>query len=76
MGSHNPETVVFTTESVEARPLREVPNADTLVFRVGKDQLLFRMEQDARNIVVMATARINFPRLMKIHRIKSYFEKT
>jgi hypothetical protein len=66
---------VLTTESVEARPFREVPHTDTLFLRVGKDKLLFRMEQDARNIVVMATASIYSPCLLTIRRTKSYFQE-
>ena len=35
---------------------------DALVLRVGDDNLVSRMEDNVANVVVMTTARVNFPR--------------
>lgn len=63
MCGHDPKAVVFPAERVEAVALGHVPNADALVFRVGEDQLLARVEQHARHVVVVAAARVHFPSL-------------
>lgn len=60
---HDPEAVVFPPESVETGALRQVPNSDAFVLRVGQDELLARVEKDARHVVVVAAAGIHFPSL-------------
>ena len=48
-------------ECVEARPLGGVPDPDGLVLRVGEDQVLARVEDHARHVVVVAPARVHLP---------------
>ena len=50
-------------ECVEAGPLGGVPDPDGLVLRVGEDQVLARVEDHARHVVVVAPARVHLPRL-------------
>lgn len=40
---------------------KDLPNSDTLVFAVGKNQFSLWVEQNGRDIVVVTTTRINFP---------------
>lgn len=40
-----------------------VPDADGLVLAVADDELLSRMEDDARHIVEVAATRVDLPRL-------------
>ena len=40
-----------------------VPDADGLVLAVADDQLLSRVEDDARHIVKVAATRVDLPRL-------------
>lgn len=42
-------------------PLGHIPDSDTLVLRIAEDQLLARMEDGTRHIVVMTTAGVNLP---------------
>ena len=48
---------------MEAGPLGGVPDPDGLVLRVGEDQVLPRVEDDAGHVVVVAAARVNLPGL-------------
>ena len=63
MRRQDPVALVLAPERVQARALRHVPHADRLVLRVGQDQLLPRVEQHARHVVVVATTSVHFPRL-------------
>ena len=56
---------VKVPECVQASPLGGVPDPDGLVLRVGEDQVLARVEDHARHVVVVAPARVNLPRLEK-----------
>lgn len=42
-------------------PLRHIPDSDTLVLGIAEDQLLARVEDSTRHIVIMAPAGINLP---------------
>ena len=48
---------------MEAGPLGGVPDPDGLVLRVGEDQVLPRVEDHARHVVVVAATRVNLPGL-------------
>lgn len=61
MRSQHPEAVMIPSESLHSSPLGHVPHPDALVFRVGKDELLARVEHCTGHIVVVATAGIKLP---------------
>ena len=65
MSCHDPETIMFTTESIETSSFGQIPYSDALIFRIWEDELLFRMEKNARNVVVVTSASIHFPSLNK-----------
>ena len=48
---------------MEAGPLGGVPHPDGLVLRVGEDQVLPRVEDHARHVVVVPATRVNLPGL-------------
>lgn len=64
--SEDPEALVFPTECVQAGAFGHVPYSDAFILTVGQQVLLSRVEQHTRYIVVVATARIYFPRLKDI----------
>lgn len=70
MGGHDPETVILPAEGVQAGALVHVPHLDALVFTVGQNQLLPRVEQGARDVVIVASAGVHFPRLTKYSPLK------
>lgn len=63
MLSQDPESVVLTTISEQVGALRQVPNSHWLVFWVRNDQIGTRMEDAARNVVVVTSEGVDFPRL-------------
>lgn len=67
MASEDPETLVLTAEGVEGSSLRQVPHAETFVLRVGDDQVLLGMKDDAADVVVVPSAAVNLPRLRLVH---------
>lgn len=44
-------------------PFAHVPDSNTLILGVTENQLLPRMKQTARNVVVVTAACVNLPRL-------------
>ena len=58
---------MISSERLYTGAFAHVPNANGLVFRCTQYQLLSRMEGTAAYIVVVASARIDFPRLRLIH---------
>lgn len=62
MSADHPVSVVLPPELIQAHSFRHVPHSDRLVFRVTYDELLFRVKYHARDVVVVATARVDFPR--------------
>ena len=67
MRGEDPETVMLPPECLHALPLRHVPHANGLVFRVGNNELLLRMEEGARDVVDVAAQRVDLPRLGLVH---------
>lgn len=63
MGPQHPEPIMIPAKGLNSGPLGHVPHPDTLVLRVGQDELLARMEDCAGDVVVVAAARIELPRL-------------
>lgn len=63
VSSKNPEPVVFPPKRLQAGPLGHVPDADRLVLRVRENELLARVEEDARHVVVVTAASVDFPGL-------------
>ena len=53
----------YSPESVQASSLGRVPNPDGFVLAVGHDEVLARMENNARNVVVVTAASVDFPSL-------------
>ena len=67
MGRKDPEAVSFTTEGLHSDPLRHVPHTDATIFRVGHDEIVFRMEQTGRYVVGMSTQSVDLPSLCLAH---------
>ena len=63
MSRQYPETFMLATECVKTLALGHVPDANCLVFGVGNNQLGTRVEQNARNVVVVATTGVNLQAL-------------
>ena len=57
----DPVAVVLASECVEAGALGHVPDADRLVLGVAQNELLLRVEDGARDVVVVAAASVDFP---------------
>ena len=55
--------ILTVPEGVEAGALGGVPDPDGLVLRVGEDEVLPRVEDHARHVVVVATAGVHLPSL-------------
>ena len=56
-----PPAVVNTI--ITPLPLGHIPDADALVLRIAEDQLLARVEDGTRHVVVMTATGVNLPRL-------------
>lgn len=67
VSSQDPEAVMLAPVGVEADALAHVPDSDGLIFWVGEDQFLPWMEHDTGHIVVVPTAWVNFPGLLKLY---------
>lgn len=67
MRGQDPEPVVFSPERLNRGPLREIPHAHGLVLSTRDDQLMLGMEERARNVVEMASARVDLPGLRLAH---------
>lgn len=61
MSPQHPETVVVPAEGLDTGPFGHVPHTDTLVLRVGQDELLAGVEDSTGHIVVVAPAGVQFP---------------
>ena len=48
---------------MEPGPLGGVPDPDGLVLRVGEDEVLARVEDHARHVVVVTSASVHLPGL-------------
>ena len=55
-------------------PFAHVPHTNTLVFGVTQNNLLARVEQTARHVVVVAATSVHFPRL-HIYNTHSKYQK-
>jgi len=51
----------YIPEGVKTSPLGHVPHSDGLVLGVWDDQVLARMKDGARDIVVVASASVDLP---------------
>ena len=67
MASNDPIAIVLTAKRVQTRSLGHVPNSYAFVFGVAHNELLFGMEHDTRNVVVMAPACVHFPSFCFVH---------
>ena len=67
MHGEDPEAIVLPSEGVDHHALGHVPDANRFVFAVGQDQILSRVENDAGNVVVVASAGVHFPGLVVVH---------
>lgn len=67
MGHQGPEPIVFPPERLYSHPLRQIPNPDCLILSAAHNQLVFWMENSARDVIKMPPARIHFPSLRLTH---------
>ena len=67
MGSKDPETVVLSPECLDGCPLGKIPDPYCLVFSARNDELVLGMEQSSRDVVEVASARVNLPCLRVAH---------
>lgn len=72
MSSQYPKPIAFSTESLDRRALRHIPNPNGLVLTAGNDELVFRMEKRRGHIVEMTSASVNFPSPRLAHSPKFY----
>ena len=61
------KVVVSGGQNLEVDPLRDVPDTDAAIFRVGNNQLLLRVENGAGDVVGVPPHRVHFPRLCLVH---------
>lgn len=61
---------MLPAEGLQCSSLGHVPYANGLVFTIGEDQLLTRMENGGRDIVVVSSTSIHFPTFCFYRRIK------
>ena len=61
MGSQDPEAVRVATECLNTETFRDIPHANCAVFRVGDDELVFWVEENAGDVVGMPTHRVHLP---------------
>lgn len=67
VGSQNPESIVFPSESLNGGSLGHVPDSDGLVFTVRKDQFVAGMEKRNGHIVEVTSTGVDFPCLGIAH---------
>lgn len=67
MGREDPESVVLSSEGLDGGSLAHVPDANSLVFGVGDDELVLGVEEGARDVVKVAAASVDFPGLGVAH---------
>ena len=65
MWGHHPKSIMFSAEGMETSTFGHIPNTNRLVLRIRHNQILSRMKDHTRHIVVMSTTCVNFPRLWK-----------
>ena len=65
MWGHHPKSIMFSAEGMETSTFGHIPNTNRLVLRIRNNQILSRMKDHTRHIVVMSTTCVNFPRLWK-----------
>lgn len=61
MTRYHPVAIVLASKLIQAHAFGHVPHSDRLVLRVAHDELLFRVKDDARDVVVVAATRVHFP---------------
>ena len=61
MCCNNPEPIVLSFEGLYGSALVEIPDSNSLIFAYREYEILMGMEQTARGILKMPTARIYFP---------------
>ena len=67
MGGEHPESIVLPSERLDRGPLGQVPHANCLVFTARDDQFMLGMEESARHVVEMTSARIDLPSFRLAH---------
>ena len=65
MWGHHPKSIMFSAEGMETSTFGHIPNTNRLVLRIRHNQILSRMKDHTRHIIVMSTTCVNFPRLWK-----------
>ena len=65
MWGHHPKSIMFSAEGMETSTFGHIPNTNRLVLRIRHNQILSRMKDHTRHIVVVSTTCVNFPRLWK-----------
>lgn len=60
---HDPEAVVLPAEGLDPLPLAHVPDPYRLILRVGDDEVLSSVEEDAGDIVGVAPEGVHLPGL-------------
>lgn len=63
MGRKNPKSVILIFKILQTSPSLHVPNAYAFIFGIAYNKVRFWMEQNAGNVVIMSSTRINLPRL-------------
>mmetsp|Transcript_4767 Transcript_4767/g.19100 ORF Transcript_4767/g.19100 Transcript_4767/m.19100 type:complete len:720 (-) Transcript_4767:150-2309(-) len=63
VGAKDPEAVLLASERLDAEALADVPDPDGSVLRVRQDELVLRMEDDARHVVRVPPHGVHLPRL-------------
>ena len=58
---------MFSPEGLDGRALGKIPDPDSFIFAARDDKLVFWVEQGGRNVVEVASTRINFPSLGLAH---------
>lgn len=61
MCGKDPESVVFSPESLDSGALCEIPHTHCLVFTTRNNEFMFRMEKRIGDVVEMSSASVNLP---------------